>query len=478
MSNPALQPVPAPPAVAPPRADTPYLAQSLLFRLVLSLLILVILSAFVLKGAAAWSIGLIYIAYDSWLLWYMVRSSRRAVKLLAAETPQVTAEMPQISVLVAAYNESLVLPDCIRALRDQTDPPAEIIIVDDGSSDDSIAQLTRDFAVRFPDAAEGAPALGTSMKEPRLKVLRKGHSGKADSMNQAWPRALYPLIVTIDADTVLDPGAIGAMRRAFGQNQELAAGCGVLTPKCRKVLAGSFFEFFQSFEYYRAFLWRLSWTTSDSLLLVSGAFAAYRKNVLQKLGGFDAHSLVEDYDLIYRLHRYAGERGERMQVQVVSDARAITDAPASIRAFLHQRARWFSGFLETLSRNSDMVGDQRFGRVGRFMLPIKTVDTLLPVYAVMAVAVLVVLVIAGDEIDPAILWVLALKLVFDLIFHCRAIWTYQRWQGASVGKGLWATSVIATLTEPFVFQLLRHTGALLGWVAFLRGRAQWVPQRC
>ncbi len=476
MGKAALQPALDPSAAAPPRPDAPYLAESLLFRLVLSLLILVILSAFVLKGVAAWSIGLIYIAYDSWLLWYMVRSSRRSVKLLE-ETVVPAAELPQISVLVAAYNEYVVLPDCIGALRNQTDPPDEIIIVDDGSSDDSIAHLTRNFQVEFPDVSAGTPALGVSLLEPRLKVLRKAHSGKADSMNQAWPLAQFPLIVTIDADTVLDPGAIAAMRRAFGANQELAAGCGVLTPKCRKVFAGSFFEFFQSFEYYRAFLWRLSWTTSDSLLLVSGAFAAYRKSVLQKLGGFDAHSLVEDYDLIYRLHRYAGEHGERMQVQVVSEARAVTDAPASVRAFLHQRARWFSGFLETLSRNSDMVGDARFGRVGRFMLPIKTVDTLLPVYAVMAVAVLVVLVIAGGAIDPAILWVLALKLLFDLVFHCRAIWTYQRWQGASVSKGLWATSVIATLTEPFVFQLLRHTGALLGWVAFLRGRAQWVPQR-
>ncbi|MEO5936903.1 MAG: glycosyltransferase family 2 protein [Terriglobales bacterium] len=475
MGKAALQPA-LEASATPLRSPTPSLGESLLFRLVLSLLILLILSALVLQGVTAWSIGLIYIAYDSWLLWYMVRSSRRSVRLLEA-APTTAAEAPQISVLVAAYNEHLVLPACIGALRNQTDPPDEIIIVDDGSNDDSIAHVGREFQVQFPAGAAGATVLGVSSLDPRLKVLRKGHSGKADSMNQAWPRAQFPLIVTIDADTVLEAGAMAAMRRAFGANKDLAAGCGVLTPKCRNVFAGSFLEFYQSFEYYRAFLWRLSWTTSDSLLLVSGAFAAYKKSVLQKLGGFDAHSLVEDYDLIYRLHRYAGEHGERMQVQVVSEARAVTDAPASVWAFLNQRARWFSGFLQTLSRNSDMMGDSRFGRVGRFMLPIKTVDTLLPVYAVMAVAVLAALIIAGGKIEPEILWILGAKLLFDLIFNCRAIWTYQRWQGAAVGKGLWATSVIATLTEPFAFQLLRHTGAILGWIAYLRGRAEWVPQR-
>ena len=460
----------------PSRSSAPVLSDSFLFRLVLSLLILVIVSAFVLKGVTAWSIGFIYIAYDSWLLWYMVGSSRRSVKLLR-EKVVAERELPRASVLVAAYNEHLVLPDCIGALRDQTDPPDEIIIVDDGSSDDSIAHLAREFQVQFPPPATGTPVLGTSRLDPRLKVLKKHHSGKADSMNHAWPQAQFPLVVTIDADTVLEPSAIAAVRRAFGADPELAAGCGVLTPKCRSVVGGRYFEFYQAFEYYRAFLWRLAWTTSESLLLVSGAFAAYRKDVLQKLGGFDAQSLVEDYDLIYRLHRYAGEHDEKMQVQVISAARAVTDAPASVRSFLNQRARWFSGFLLTLSRNTDMVGDRRFGRVGRFMLPIKTVDTLLPVYAVLAAIVLIVLLSAGGKIDPVIWWVLAAKLLFDLAFHCRAIWTYQRWQGAAAGKGLWARSVIATLTEPFAFQLLRHLGAILGWIAFLRGRAEWVPQR-
>lgn len=474
MGKAALQPAlePTAPVVRPALASS--LSHSFLFRLVLALLLLLIISALVLKGLTAWSIGLIYIAYDSWLLWYMVRSSHCSVNLLAQKVA-APGELPRISVLVAAYNEHLVLPDCIEALRRQSDPPEEIIIVDDGSSDDSIAQVARDFQVRFP---EGSGAMvGLSALDPRLKVFKKGHSGKADSMNQAWPRASHPLIVTIDADTVLEPEAIAAVRRAFAANRHLAAACGVLTPQCRRIFGGRFFEFYQSFEYYRAFLWRLAWTTSESLLLVSGAFAAYRKDVLEKLEGFDPRSLVEDYDLIYRLHRYAGEHGEKLQVQVISDARATTDAPAGVRAFLHQRARWFSGFLQTLSRNTDMVGDSRFGRVGRFMLPIKTVDTLLPVYAVLAAVVLVVLLVTGDQVDPAILWILGLKLLFDLIFHCRAIWTYQRWQGAGARKGLWVKSVVATLTEPFAFQLLRHTGALLGWVAYLRGRAQWVPQR-
>jgi hypothetical protein len=111
------------------------------------------------------------------------------------------------------------------------------------------------------------------------------------------------------------------------------------------------------------------------------------------------------------------------------------------------------------------------------MLPIKTVDTLLPIYAIMAAGILIFLLSIGNSLDPLIVVVLIIKLIFDLVFHCRAIYTYQKWQGIASSERLWAKSIVATISEPFAFQLLRHTGALLGWIAFLRGRARWVPQR-
>lgn len=423
-------------------------------------------------GPISWAVGLIYIVYDSWLLGYMVMTSRRSVRQDLATDPFAKSETRvTVSVLVAARNERSVLPQCLDALFRQSDSPDEIIVVDDGSMDatsdwmDEVYQTGRSGRHRV------------SAVNSTLKLLCKEHSGKARSLNEAMEWAQGDVIVTIDADTLLEREAIRAMRLAFSRDADLMAACGVLVPQCQRTLSGRVFQFYQTFEYLRGFLWRLAWMRSDMLLLISGACAAYRKSALKELGGYNPSSLVEDYDLIYRLYRFSHDRGLRWKARVISAARASTDAPRTPKTFLQQRTRWFAGFLETLFKNSDMVGDSRYRQIGRMMLPIKVIDSLLPIYALTAAFFLVYFLGIGKPISPFIWGVIVVKALYDLIFHCWAIILYQKWQGIPLSRKLWAKSLLATLTEPIAFQILRHLGAVLGWIAFLRGKIQWEPQR-
>src|SRR6202012_3375046 len=121
----------------------------------------------------------------------------------------------------------------------------------------------------------------------------------------------------------------------------------------------------------------------------SGAFAAFRREAVIAVGGFDPESMVEDYELIHRLHRHATDTGRDWTVRVVGGALASTDAPASPLAFLRQRRRWFGGFLQTQHWNRDMVGNRRFGHLGTAMLPVKALDPLDPVYGLAAFAILI-----------------------------------------------------------------------------------------
>ena len=446
-------------------------AGRLIFGSVLLLLIIVLVSAFVLAGPLGWSIGLLYIGYDSWLLWYMVRTSRQAI-LKARDNVCDTTAPPLISVIISARNERLVLPACLDSLLNQTYVADEVIIIDDGSTDSSVQWLSQEYGLAF------SGQMGLSRSHPSLKVWQKQHSGKGASLNEVWPIARGDVIVTLDADTMLEPDALSEIRQAFARDSQLAATSGILVPKCRGKFWASIFEFYQRFEYHRGFLWRMAWTKGNTLMLISGAFAAYRKDVLQQLGGFNPNSIVEDYDLIYRLHRFAYETGRSdLQVKIAGNARATTDSPANVHSFLRQRTRWFSGFLQTLFQNGDMVANPRYGRIGRFMLPIKTIDTLLPVYALFAVLVLAGFVIFGRRVDKFIIGLLIAKALFDLTFHCWAVVLYQRWQKIPLTRMLWAQSFLATLTEPLAFQVLRHLGAVLGWIYFLRGKMQWQPQR-
>lgn len=449
---------------------------TLYFGTTLALLLLSLVAGVAFPGPWAWLAGLIYIAYDTWLLAYMVIASRRAVRAdLETDPFAPQGPLPRLSILIPARNERAILPACLAALEGQTAPGDEIVVIDDGSTDGTDAWLEKAYAL----GPQGPDGKRSSASHPGLKVLAKERSGKADSLNRTMRLAEGEVVVTLDADTLLEPRALEAVRVAFANEPGLAAACGVLTPVCPPGPwgLGKVFEFYQRFEYLRGFLWRLAWMRREMLLLISGAFAAYRRPVLDRLRGYDAKSLVEDYDLIYRLHRLSHEEGLGWKTRVIPAARATTDSPGRPRQFLQQRTRWFAGFLETLFRNRDMVGNPRYGMVGLWMLPVKATDCLLPVYALCAVAILAWLLVAHRNLPPLVLGALAAKFAFDLAFHCWAMWLYYRWQKLPLTAGIWARSLVATFTEPLGFQLLRHLGAVLGWVAFLRGRIEWAPQR-
>lgn len=440
-----------------------------LFVAVLGLWLLSSLGAFWYEGLLAWSAGLLYIAYDTWLIAYVAWNTRGLRALPSASVANPTL---RLGVLVAARDEAGALPATLAVLLPQLGAADQVLVVDDGSADGSLDLLRAQH--RLAPAPDG---LWRSLAEPRLAVLAKPHSGKADSLNQGLARLDADVVVTLDADTRLYPGALAALRAAFAADPTLAAACGLLRPRCAPGPTASLFELFQRFEYLRAFLSRAAWARAEALLLVSGAFAAYRREVLQAIGGFDRHSLVEDYELIHRLHRHAHEHGRVWRVQLVPQARADTDAPAGLRSFLRQRRRWFAGFLGTQYRYRALHGDPRYGAVGRLMLPVKAVDTLQPVYGLTAFGLLLWFAISDAPVTAAVLTVIGAKLVMDLAYHLWALHLYHRWLGQRTPPSLWPRALLATLAEPFSFQLLRHLGAGWGWISVITGRLDWAPQR-
>jgi len=187
--------------------------------------------------------------------------------------------------------------------------------------------------------------------------------------------------------------------------------------------------------------------------------------------------MVEDYELIHRLHRHSALTGRGWTVRVIGGARASTDAPATPMAFLRQRRRWFGGFLQTQHWNRDMVGNARFGRLGTRMLPVKALDTLQPVYGLAAFAILLYLVASQRfSIAAPILMIMIAKVVVDLSFHLWSIGIYKRWTGQRDDLS-WGQALLVSFAEPFSFQLLRHVGAVWGWVAFLSGGSAWGQQK-
>lgn len=436
-----------------------------LFCLVLALLLAVVAAAFLLPQPWSWLVGISYIAYESWLTGRLFASSRRAV--LDAAAPSAGGGSPALAVLIAARNERSGMPATLSELARQVRPGDEVLVIDDGSTDDTLAWLEQTYGLVW----DGDLARSTS--HPFLRVRRQSNRGKARSLNSALTLTTAPVVMTIDADTLPDAGALDAVRRGFS-DPTVEVACGVLRPLCQHGWSTWFFGVFQRLEYRRSYLWRMGWMRDRTLVLVSGAFAIFRRHLLEEVGGFDPASKAEDYELLFRLHHAAARRGQVLGAVVISDARAITDAPGTVRQFLRQRTRWFAGFIETMVRHRGMVGDPACGRLGTYHLLVKTVDLLLPLYGLLAVILLAVYLIAGGEIHAWILLLLLGKLAYDLVLHLWSMALHRRWQGDG---GITIGTLIATLLEPLAFQPLRQLGAACGWIAYLRRRIEWAPQR-
>jgi cellulose synthase/poly-beta-1,6-N-acetylglucosamine synthase-like glycosyltransferase len=437
---------------------------------IIALFIALFAQAFFRQGLAAWSTGLIYIFYDTCLLAFTGWQTRILIKPIAEPTPE---NRPSIGVVIAAHNEERALLVTINALIAQTDPPEQILVADDGSTDGSAKLLFDLYQLPMPnegEVSEASPVL------PSLRWLRLPHGGKARALNAAILHIENDILITVDADTLLEPNAMAAMRASFGAEPQLVAATGVLTPVCGQSPSGRFFQWFQTYEYVRNFSSRFAWMQLNGLLLISGAFAAFRRDAVAVVGGFDPDCLVEDYELIHRLHRWSIEHQLGWTVQVIGAARARTDAPETIMTFLRQRRRWFAGFLQTQRWNRDMTGNRRFGWLGTAMMPVKALDTLQPIYGLTAFALLIGFVAAGRyALAFPILLVMIAKVIVDLCFHLWSLGLYRKWTGDQQSEGT-SKAILASIFEPFSFQLLRHAGAAWGWWTFLTGQQSWGRQ--
>ena len=457
-------------AQSPRRSPPPTpLASRLIHVSVLVLWVLLLGAPFGLHGVWVWSAGLVYVTYDTLLL---IFTFWQTLPLISRAAP-VAQSIGRVSlaVIVAARDEALVLPVTLAALLDQSDPPDRILIADDGSTDSTPEVLSHLYGLRRPELGE------MDTDHPRIHWLRLSGGGKAQAMNTALAMIDTDVVLTVDADTLLERHAIAAVRQAFAAEPSLVAMTGVLTPVCAPTTSGRLFEWFQTYEYIRNFLARYAWMRLDSLLLISGAFAGFRRTAALEVGGFDPDCLVEDYELIHRLKRYSALRGRGWTTRVLGGARAKTEAPSTLPAFLRQRRRWFGGFLQTQYWYRDMVGNRRYGALGLAMLPVKAIDTLQPLYGLTAFVLLCAYALQGRlSILGPISGVIAAKILIDFSFQVWAIHLYRRWVGerraASLGQ-----AVFASIIEPFSFQLLRHIGAAWGWVVFLGGRQTWGAQR-
>lgn len=265
--------------------------------------------------------------------------SRRRAKLRPAED---TEGSPFVSILIAAYNEEKVIAQTIRSLLASDYPRFEIIVVDDGSPDGTSEVVRRQFGA-----------------EPRVRLFTKANGGKAEALNFGLRYAEGEVVVALDADTLFAPGTITALARRF-QDPRVGAIAGNAKVGNRINLITRW----QALEYITAQnLDRRAFASLNCITVVPGAVGAWRRALLEQIGGFASDTLAEDQDLTLNVRKLGYKIGYE------EEAVAWTEAPDTVRGLAKQRFRWSFGTLQCMWKHRNALFNPRYGALGFIAMP-------------------------------------------------------------------------------------------------------------
>lgn len=399
-----------------------------------------------------------------------------------------------ISIVVPAYNESASIVTSVKALLQLEYGQYELVVVNDGSSDDTLRKLIDAFGLQeFPEAyrarVECAPVRGIyrSVRYKNLRVVDKENGGsKADASNAGINACRYPLVCVVDADSVLQPDALRRVVRPFiddsrtvavGGTVRIANGCTVRQGFLETVgLPGNFLALVQVVEYLRAFLFgRMGWAPINGLLIISGAFGLFHKETLVEVGGFNRHAVGEDMELILRLHRRMKQLGRPYRITYVPDPVSWTDAPASLTDLRSQRLRWQHGLGQAIFMNRWLLFNRKGGVVSWVALPFYLIFELFgPIIEVLGYAFILVCALMGWLSWPEAGIFMALAIGLGVLLSTSAIMLDElSFHAYPKVRQLLVLYGIAIL-ENFGFRQLTSFWRLQGLIRWLRGgKHEW-----
>jgi cellulose synthase/poly-beta-1,6-N-acetylglucosamine synthase-like glycosyltransferase len=448
-------------------------------------------------------------AADLSVLWYMLLVNSFFALLLVLAAPQLFAHwrfgsedvlarsltssaVPRVSILVPAYNEAVTIVDSVRSLLTLQYPYYEVVLVNDGSTDDTMARLIAAYDLyQVPPAVmrrlrtQRVRAYYRSRTWSKLLIVDKINGGKADSLNVGLDASRFPFVLACDADTLIEPDALLRLARPFLFDQKIAAVGGtirvvnscrvedgrVVEPRVdRRWLTGV-----QTVEYLRAFLFgRLGWNLLGGNLIISGAFGLFRRDYLTEILGYATSTVTEDFELIVRLQRYLREKAIPGQVVFIPDPVAWTEVPTSLAVLGRQRERWHRGLISTMVSHRRLIGNAAYGTTGLVAMPYFLIAELLaPVVEAAGLIITVGCTLTGLLAPAYALAFFATAYLFGTLLSLAAILmeevSFQRYRRpADTAWLVWFAFI-----EPFGYRQITVWFRLKAFVRYMRGDHTW-----
>lgn len=439
-----------------------------------------------------------FLVVNGWYMLLLISSlleMRRHMVLIADESRHLLLSStlsPTISILAPAFNEEATIEGSLRALLALQYPNLELIVISDGSRDNTIQVLIERFDLVpvktiYEQRVKTKPvrSLYRSSTYPALVVVDKENGGKADALNVGLSFAKGELVCAMDADTLIEADGLQRMVRPFLYATDVVATGGTIrvvngsevkfgrvirTRVPTKALAG-----IQVVEYLRAFLFgRLGWNRLGGNIIISGAFGLFRRESVLSAGGYLHDTVGEDMELVLRLKRLSYERGGPGRIAFVPDPVAWTEVPESLKVLGRQRDRWHRGLADVLWRHRRMAFNPRYGVTGIVVYPYYAfVELLAPVFEAVGLISLAVGLFLGivDWNFAALFYLTAYGLgtaltAFTLILEDISFHRYDTFRDRILLLS-WA------VLENLGYRQITVYWRLRGLWKFLRGKKDW-----
>lgn len=298
---------------------------------------------------------------------------------------------PSITIIAPAYNEGMTIVENVRSLLSLKYVNYEVMVVNDGSKDDTLEKLIAAFHLEKIEKQidpnwRSKPIRGiyksTQKSFGKLTVIDKENGGKSDALNTGMYLSENRYVGCIDVDCLLLPDALLHIVKSFSQRSKkkvIAVG-GVIRVANSCTISGGTLEQinlptnwlarFQLLEYTRSFLLgRMAWGRIDSLLIISGAFGFFDREVAIAAGGYDTNTVGEDMEIVFRMRRYMHDQKIPYTIEYIPDPLCWTEVPESLEVLVKQRDRWSRGNLETLKKHKEMFFNPKYGTLGLLSYP-------------------------------------------------------------------------------------------------------------
>jgi cellulose synthase/poly-beta-1,6-N-acetylglucosamine synthase-like glycosyltransferase len=360
--------------------------------------------------------------------------------------------LPLITFVVPAFNERKDIVHTVKNMLSLSYRYKRLIVINDGSTDNTFELLFTNFNLRpIPPSCPGLlqtseiKSYYTSDRFPELLVIDKVNGGKADALNAGLNACTSEIVVCADADTLVDDDALNRLIRPFLLHPDTVAahasignvnGCTIADNRIvkvnfpKKLLLG-----FQVIDFMKGFLVErlgVSWTKGT--LVIPGNFGMFKLSALMEIGGYDRTSIIEDTEIITRMHMYFLDHKRKYKITYIPDIVAWTEAPETIKTLARQRLRWYKGTTQNIWDYRKMWFNPKYRSIGLWVCPMTVFEKIAPLIELSGFVILGIAMFQS-AVDPilvlslaAVSWLfLTLLVMITLLIEFVAYETYKTW---------------------------------------------------